>query len=87
MSPAQKCGVGSFRQGRRPCDIQEGELHALQQGARGQRWKRLHMKRILKNAIQAARRKMCGCCGKTWADMYAAALVLDPWYQAKVCLD
>jgi hypothetical protein len=36
------------------------------------------MKRTLKSAIQAAHRKMREYYGKTWADMYMIALILDP---------
>jgi hypothetical protein len=38
------------------------------------------MKRTLKHAIQAAHRKMRVYYGKTWADMYMIALILDPRY-------
>ena len=39
---------------------------------------------IFKKAIKAARDKMCDYYGRTWADMYAIALILDPRYQAKL---
>jgi hypothetical protein len=41
-------------------------------------------KSIFKKAIKAAHEKICGYYGKTWADMYAIALILDPRYQAKI---
>jgi hypothetical protein len=40
------------------------------------------MKRTLKNAIEATHRKMRDYYAKTWADMYAIALILDPRLKA-----
>jgi hypothetical protein len=39
------------------------------------------VKGALKNAIQAAYDKLCEYYGKTWADMYAIAVILDPRYK------
>jgi len=45
------------------------------------------MKCTLKKAIQAARNKMCEYYEKTWADMYAVSLILDPRLKVDYCED